>query len=242
LKEGNQFERFQDSLIEEYNRNQALKKGKEYTDRVLIKKGVEEPYLYGKDAPKVSKKEFHKLLEDSGALLEFAEHLEKVFRTGGFKGKTELRRAAKNWVQDRTTPLAAPRAANERAFQQTTMEDAQAKLAQAGIKVTIADMQAALWFNEKELFGKYGAATSGAEPADYADAAKFSLDIIQAGGLFQVDRKGKTVRLLPETDEAQLTGVKSPNKGLLKQLMEKEKAIKAAEKLRKEAEGEEEED
>jgi len=241
LKEGHQFERFQDSLIEEYNRNQALKKGKEYTDRVLIKKGVEEPYLYGEDAPRWSKKEFHKLLEDSGAMLEFAEHLEKVFRTGSFKGKTELRRAAKNWVQDRTTPLGAPRASNERAFQQTTMEQAQARLAQAGIVVTIADMQAALWFNEKELFGKYGAATSGAEPADYADAAKFSLDIIQAGGLFQVDRKGETVRLLSEADEANLTGVKSPNKGLMKQLMEKEKAIKAAEKLRKEAEGEDEE-
>jgi len=242
LKEGNQFERFEDALIEEYNRNQTLKKGKDYTERVLIKKGEETPYLYGEDAPNLSKKEFHKLLEDSGALLEFAEHLEKVFRTGGFKGKTELRRAAKNWVQDRTTPLAAPRAANERAFQQTTMEDAQAKLARAGINVTIADMQAALWFNEKELFGKYGAATTGAEPADYADAAKFALDIIQAGGLFQVDRKGKTVRLLPGAEEAQLTGVKSPNKGLMKQLMEKEKAVKEAERLRKEAEGEEEEE
>ena len=153
-----------------------------------------------------------------------------------------MRRAAKNWVQDRTTPLAAPRASLERAFQQTTMEEAQDKLQKAGIGVTIADMQAALWFNEKELFGKYGAATSGAEPADYADAASFILDIIKAGGLFQVTRGNKVVRLLDENSEANLTGVQSPNKNLMKELMEKDKARKAAEKARKEAEGEEEEE
>ena len=243
LREGNQFERFQDTLIEEYNRNQALKKGKEYTDRVNTnKKGEEEPYLYGEDAPDISKKEFQKLLEDDNAMLSLAASLEKEFRTGGYKEKSELRRAAKNWVQDRTTPLAAPRASLERAFQQTTMEEAQDKLQKAGIGVTIADMQAALWFNEKELFGKYGAATSGAEPADYADAASFILDIIKAGGLFQVTRGNKVVRLLDENSEANLTGVQSPNKNLMKELMEKDKARKAAEKARKEAEGEEEEE
>ena len=243
LREGNQFERFQDTLIEEYNRNQALKKGKEYTDRVNTnKKGEEEPYLYGEDAPDISKKEFQKLLEDDNAMLSLAASLEKEFRTGGYKEKSELRRAAKNWVQDRTTPLAAPRASLERAFQQTTMEEAQDKLQKAGIGVSIADMQAALWFNEKELFGKYGAATSGAEPADYADAASFILDIIKAGGLFQVTRGNKVVRLLDENSEANLTGVKSPNKNLMKELMEKDKARKAAEKARKEAEGEEEEE
>jgi hypothetical protein len=241
LREGQQFDRFKDFLIEEYNRNQAIKKGKEYTERVEYnKKGVAKPFLYGEDAPDVSKKEFQQLLENDAAMLELAESLEKEFRTGGYKVKSDLRRAAKNWVQDRESPLAAPRASLERAFQQSAMEEAQAKLIKAGIDVTIADMQAALWFNEKELFGKYGAAATGAEPADYADAANFILDVIKAGGLFQVERGGKTVRLLPENLEAKLTNVHSPNKNLMKELMQKENARKEAEKARKEAEGEEE--
>ena len=241
LREGYQFDRFKEFLIEEYNRNQAIKKGNKYTDRVdYNKKGEPELFLYGKDAPDVSNKQFQQLLENDAAMLELARSIEKEFRTGGYKVKSDLRRAAKNWVQDRENPLAAPRASLERAFQQSAMEEAQAKLSDAGTAVTIADMQAALWFNEKELFGKYGAAATGAEPADYADAANFILDVIKAGGLFQVERKGKVVRLLPEDSEAKLTNVHSPNKNLMKELLQKEMERKEAERVRKEAEGEEE--
>jgi hypothetical protein len=238
--EAKQFDTFKEYLMEEYDRNQAQKEGRKYKERVFeSKSGKDTKFLYGEDAPDISKEEFQRLIENDDAMLALADHLESTFRKGGYKIKSDLRRAAKNWIQGRKLPEAAPRANLERTFQQETMERAQAALAKAGYDISIADMQAALWYNEKELFQKYGAANSGAEPADYAQAADFIQQLIQAGALFQVERKGKTTRLAPENLEAKLTKVFDPNKNLMKELLAQDKARKEAEKARKEAEGEE---
>ena len=241
--EANQFDTFKEYLLEEYNRNEAKKNGVRYKDRVFeSSSGTKTKFEYGKDAPDISRTEFEQLLNDDNAMLALADQLESKFRKGGYKIKSDLRRAAKNWIQGRKLPEAAPRTDLERTFQQKTMEAAQEKLRSMGYDISIADMQAALWYNEKELFQKYGAANSGAEPADYATAADFISQLIQAGALFQVDRKNKTVRLVPDSMEAKLTKVTDPDRNLMKRLLAEEKARKEAEKARKKAEGEEEED
>jgi hypothetical protein len=49
-------------------------------------------------------------------------------------------------------------------------------------------MQAALWYHEKELFGKFGAGDAKAEPADYADAAEKFMAKYNNGDLFYVEK------------------------------------------------------
>jgi hypothetical protein len=238
--EGKQVDTFKDYIQEEWARNEAKRKKKPYQERVTYtKSGKEKPFEYGNDAPKLNRKELAGFLENGSELLALAKKLEAEFRLGGYKEKSDLRRAAKNWIQNRELPVAAPRASLERKFQQDVMNLAQEKLKQMGIDITIADMQAVEWFNEKELFQKYGAASSGAEPADYADAAEFILNIIEAGALFQVTRNNKVVRLADAGQEAELTGITSPNKSLLKEIEAKEKAMAEAKKQREKEEEEE---
>jgi hypothetical protein len=128
------------------------------------------------------------------------------------------------------------------------MELAQKKLRRKGIDITIADMQAALWYNEKELFGLYGAQVSGAEPADYADAAENVEEMLDYGTLFQLERtidqddgtkKKELIRLLPYDTEVGLTGVQKPKTPeeyaqlVAARKKEKEDAKKKAEKIEK---------
>jgi hypothetical protein len=58
-------------------------------------------------------------------------------------------------------------------FQQAKMEAAQKMIKRKTRNtITIADMQAALWFSEKELFKMLGNSSKASVPADYEDAAK----------------------------------------------------------------------
>ena len=162
--------------------------------------------------------DFAELINDPQKLLDFATTLEDRFRTGQYKQKSDLRRAAKNWVENRSDPVAAPRTDLERDFQQNVMEIAQKKLRKMGIDISIADMQAALWYNEKELFGLYGAQVSGAEPADYADSAENVSELLSYGTLFQLERqveqadgtkKKEIIRLVPYDAELGLTKIEN---------------------------------
>jgi hypothetical protein len=90
--------------------------------------------------------------------------------------------------------VAAPRGNSERDFQQNTVERSQRILKnQYGKNISVADIQAALWFLEKDLFGKMGVASEKAAPADYADAAHNTINLINNGALYNVKSRPNQV-------------------------------------------------
>jgi hypothetical protein len=226
LKEANQYETFRNALLEQYRSDVAKAKGEKFEPllKKIKEKDGEKVYEYFEyydelELTEKTQEEIQDMLNDPDAMLDFATKLEDRFRGGQYKEKSDLRRAAKNWIENRVDPVAAPRTDLERDFQQSVMELAQKKLRRKGIDITIADMQAALWYNEKELFGLYGAQVSGAEPASYADAAENVEELLDYGTLFQLERqieqedgtkKKEIIRLVPYDTEVGLTKVSNP--------------------------------
>lgn len=208
LAEAKQYRDFRDALRAEYyssNPNVGVGQIPKTEDGkvVLTKKGQPEPWEYGSDAPQLSKEEFEDLLNDPDKMLGFAQDVTKRYRDSQFKDKSDLRRRAKNWIENRELPVAAPRGDLERQFQQNTVEEAQRLLKKKyGMDISVADIQAALWFHEKELFGKLGVASEKAQPADYADAARRTMQLIDSGELYRVKSKEKAKKVKPQEEFA----------------------------------------
>jgi hypothetical protein len=208
--EASNYQSFVEALMAEVYRDPRprAKNGKP-----MMKKGKPQYWQHGSDTAGMTLQDIELILTDPEVALDFAQQLEERFRNGGYKQKSDLRRAAKVWVELRSNSVAAPRGDVERHFQQQTMEAAQALVKEkTGIDITIADMQAALWYHEKELFGHLGVKDKRSEPADYADAAKETVDSYNAGTLFDKAaekklklQKQKSVEILNQ-DENQPRG------------------------------------
>ena len=161
--------------------------------------GEPEPWLMGPDARELSHDDYEKTLNDPEKMLEYAKEIHGRYKGGGYKVKSDLRRRAKNWIENREVPVGAPRGDRERSFQQDTVEQAQKTLKKNyGLNISVADIQAALWFHEKELFGKLGVASEKAQPADYHDAAISTSKLIKSGDLYKVKSKEKKSNLPPD--------------------------------------------
>lgn len=163
--------------------------------------------------------DYDALTSDLGSMIAAAAKLFKNYKEGGFKVKNDLNYASKNLSENLTTPIAAPISANQRIFQTEVVREAQRLLRKKGLDLTIADIQASLWFNEKELYAIYGAARGGAKQADYSHGATGALFAMAAGSLYEVNRKNDSgkpqpFRLLSEAEEKKLTGVENPNRNL----------------------------
>lgn len=197
LAEAKQYRDFRDAMMAEHAYHNGLpferspgktEDGKLRTD----KDGNPIPWAYGNDMADMSRDDLDAMVNDPDKMLSFAQDLEKKYRMGQYKDKSDLRRRAKNWIENRELPQAAPRGDVERSFQQDTVEAAQKLLKKKyGINISVADIQAALWFHEKELFGKLGVASEKAQPADYADAAERTMQAINSGDLYTVKSRQK---------------------------------------------------
>jgi hypothetical protein len=141
---------------------------------------------FGKDTEELTDSDVGQIVADPDEALRYAAELEKLYRKGSYKVKSDLRRAAKNWIENREKPVALPRTDLERDFQQRTVETAQRIIKRRyGQDITIADIQAALWYYEKDnLFKLLGGTNKKSEAADYAGAADEMLKAYQAGDLF----------------------------------------------------------
>ena len=212
--ENGQLQNFKDALKAEFNHhnysfpteNKFFKERrfKDFTTTNKIDNGkiTNEPWLYGTDTKNMTPEEYDRLMNDPDAMLQKAQELESIYRKGGYKEKSDLRRRAKNWVENREKSEAAPRSDTERNFQQQTAERAQQILKRkTGKNISVADIQAALWFHEKELFAKYGVASEKAKPADYEDAAKRAVEQYHSGDLHKVKSTGKSAGDASREDE-----------------------------------------
>ena len=192
--ESQQYDQFRKAVLAEASRTKEPKS--------VAKNGNVEQWEHGEDLAgygydntrQLPQEEIDQLVADPDAMLELATYLEDMYRKGfdytggkgdGYSTKSDLRRAAKNWIEGRKNSVALPRTDSEREFQQSTMEVAQKIIKRkTGINITVADMQAVLWYHEKELFSKLGAVSKKAKPADYEDAAKEFVDLYNSGDLF----------------------------------------------------------
>jgi GGDEF domain-containing protein len=102
---------------------------------------------------------------------------EEVARERGYDSardmfdRFELERAANTIVKAEFLELQdAPSNRADRTFMIDTAKMAQKKLGERGIDISIADIQAALWYYEKRLYAGFGAKDSASE--SYLDAAK----------------------------------------------------------------------
>jgi hypothetical protein len=197
--EATQYLAMRDAAVAEFTKDTGPKK---------FEKGQPVLWENGDELKEMTPEEFDSLINDPEQMLALASRLEEVFRKGQYKQKSDLRRAAKNWVENRENVLEAPRTDLERDFQQAVMEKAQKMLKRAGIDITIADMQAALWYNEKDLFKMLGSSTKNSAPADYEDAARITYERIRAGTLYErigdEAKKGGSGRILSKSDEASI--------------------------------------
>lgn len=153
-----------------------------------------EPWEHGDSTKGMSKEYYDELMNNPESLKDYSVKLEEDYRKGQYKGKSDLKRRAKNWVENNADSLAAPRTTNERGFQQKTVETAQKMLARRGHKLTVADIQAALWFHEKDLLQKLGISSKKSAPADYGDAAQTTAQMYKDGTLFDAKHKIITKR------------------------------------------------
>ena len=186
-REAQNFISLRDAMVAEYTNDQSVRK---------MEKGKPVYWDHGTDVAKLglNPAQFDDFINDPQQMLEFAERIEVIFRTGAregakkttsYKDKSAVRRAAKTWVENRENVMEAPRSDHERMFQQDVMEKAQKMLKKMGIDINIADMQAALWYNEKDLYATLGSTTKLSAPADYEDAAKTTFKRIQEGTLYE---------------------------------------------------------
>ena len=190
LQEAKQYRDFRDALLAEHQHNRSddtLKtrpyktvSGKTQYDP----KGNPKQWDYGTDTKDMTREELEDHLGDPDLMLEKAKEVYNKYVKSGYKDKSDLRRRAKNWIENRYDPVAAPRGDEERGFQQKVAEEAQNMLKKRGLDISVADIQAALWFHEKELFGKHGVASTRSAPADYADAATRAVELHKAGRLY----------------------------------------------------------
>lgn len=186
IAEAKQYRDLRDAMKAEWNEHNSGPYGEKVPKTVdgKIKQGA--AWLHGNDLKDYSQEEFDNLINDPDKMLEFAQDATKKYKDSGYKAKSDVRRRAKNWVENRELPVAAPRGDLERDFQQNTVEQAQKLLQKKyGMDISVADIQAALWFHEKELFSKLGVASEKAKPADYADAAAETIRRIQDGTLYE---------------------------------------------------------
>jgi hypothetical protein len=195
LTEAKQYQDYRDAFKAEWDHHNdptSNQMPKMSGGKPVLKNGEKQPWLHGQDLKDMPREEFERIYNDPEELLKHANKTHGVYsspnpitKASAYHEKSDLRRRAKNWIENRENSVAAPRNDTERNFQQATAEQAQNVLKKKyGVDISVADIQAALWFHEKELLGKFGGTNEKAKPADYADAATRAVDLHKSGKLY----------------------------------------------------------
>ncbi len=109
----------------------------------------------------------------------FADYVDARFRAfdkSRFLDRSALNMGVKRAQEAIFQMQEAPFNASERDWIRESVSYAQAELKAKGIDITNADMQAVLWFFEKDLYAKLGVRNKKQDRTDYAVAAKKLLD------------------------------------------------------------------
>ncbi len=97
----------------------------------------------------------------------------------------------------------APQNKSYRTYFSKVVLAAKAKLAALGLKLTEADMQAIVWYREKNLFARTGVANAAAKPADYLDAVmveRNSIDYSVDSASTPAEKRRKFIQSVKDAD------------------------------------------
>lgn len=111
------------------------------------------------------------VLSDPAKMDEFANAALAQFSRGGFKDKTPINNAARNLSKSLSGLNDAPTNGTQRNYMRQAMTQVRDNMRAQGVQVDTADVQALLWYAEKDLYGKMGARVN-TETVDYATVWK----------------------------------------------------------------------
>jgi len=142
------------------------------------------------------------LLKDEALRLEWAASVHGAWARGGYKNKSDELRTIKRYDEIHNQLEDAPRNGEERGFMRSVIQGVKDALKKDGIDITTADIQAVLWYHEKDLYAKLGVADSRSEATDYEQAARrllaekrpdLGFDYVLRGSR-KTDRAGRTTQ------------------------------------------------
>ena len=111
------------------------------------------------------------VMADDEVLDQFANVVHRKFASGGYKDRSPTNNTSRNLGKSLTNLEDAPRGGNQRNFMRKTITQVRDNLRAEGIDIDTADVQALLWYAEKDLYGKMGARVNTAR-VDYATVWK----------------------------------------------------------------------
>jgi hypothetical protein len=109
---------------------------------------------------------------------EAAMLINNNFAKGGHKVKSEVNNAARNLAKSLTSVVDSPAGGGQRNFMREVITQVRDNLRGEGIMVDTADVQALLWYAEKDLYARMGARTDTTR-VDYATVWK---ELAEAAG------------------------------------------------------------
>lgn len=110
--------------------------------------------------------------KQKAAAIREADKIFAKYRQNNFQPRTELNKAAQRLSEGNSDKMREqPAGPSARAFMRSTVQKTVAKLQELGHNLTNADLQATVWYPEKELHGRLGIGNGRSAPDDYAAAA-----------------------------------------------------------------------
>ena len=114
------------------------------------------------------------LLKGTKAFDEWVTIVAQAYAKGGYKNKQRLNVVTNTHYKNLAGELQdLPRSGTERIAMRDVVQKVQDKLIERGFpRLDIADIQAIVWYNEKDLYGLYKAVNKSSEKTDYETAAQ----------------------------------------------------------------------
>lgn len=109
--------------------------------------------------------------EEVEFLYDFAKKTYSLYASSGFKDRSSLNKTVQKIIKELDGGEDTPDNGAHRKWMRAVVKAAQDQLRANGVNITNADLQAILWFHEKDLYTRFGATSTRGERTDYADAA-----------------------------------------------------------------------
>ncbi len=109
--------------------------------------------------------------EEVEFLYDYAKTVHRQYAADGFKDRSDLNKAAQKIIKAIDGGEDTPDNGTHRKWMRDVINQAQKQLRENDINITNADLQAILWFHEKDLYTRFGATSTRGERTDYEKAA-----------------------------------------------------------------------
>lgn len=109
--------------------------------------------------------------EEVEFLYDYAKTVFRQYAADGFRDRSDLNKTAQKIIKAIDGGEDTPDNGTHRKWMRDVINQAQKQLRENDINITNADLQAILWFHEKDLYTRFGATSTRGERTDYEKAA-----------------------------------------------------------------------